>query len=103
MKQGWMVACLAGLVVAGCDGKADEPAGISPKAAEAAGDKTLAEGIETEGQLQKLKELGCDGGQGYLFAPPLSFADLQVHLREHDQWALPTPSFDEVPSITTIQ
>ena len=45
MKQGWMVACLAGLMVAGCDGKADEPAGISPKAAEAAGDKTLAEGI----------------------------------------------------------
>lgn len=45
MKQGWMVTCLAGLALAGCDGKADESAAVSPKAAEAAGNKTLAEGI----------------------------------------------------------
>jgi EAL domain-containing protein (putative c-di-GMP-specific phosphodiesterase class I) len=28
----------------------------------------LAEGIETEPQLQRLRELGCDLGQGYLFS-----------------------------------
>jgi EAL domain-containing protein (putative c-di-GMP-specific phosphodiesterase class I) len=28
----------------------------------------LAEGIETELQLQRLRELGCDLGQGYLFS-----------------------------------
>jgi EAL domain-containing protein (putative c-di-GMP-specific phosphodiesterase class I) len=29
----------------------------------------LAEGVETEGQLAQLRELGCDGAQGYLFSP----------------------------------
>ena len=33
---------------------------------------TLAEGIETKEQLNLLKELGCDLGQGYLFDKPLS-------------------------------
>lgn len=32
---------------------------------------TVAEGIETEQQLQRLCELGCNFGQGYLFAKPL--------------------------------
>jgi EAL domain-containing protein (putative c-di-GMP-specific phosphodiesterase class I) len=31
---------------------------------------TVAEGIETELQLKTLRGLGCDLGQGYLFAPP---------------------------------
>lgn len=63
----------------------------------------LAEGIETEGQLEKLKELGCEGGQGYLFAPPMNFEDLQAHLREKDLWTPPGRRYDEIPSITTIQ
>jgi EAL domain-containing protein (putative c-di-GMP-specific phosphodiesterase class I) len=32
----------------------------------------IAEGIETECQLQKLQELGCMGGQGYFYSKPLS-------------------------------
>lgn len=32
--------------------------------------KVVAEGIETSGQRQLLKLLGCSLGQGYLFAPP---------------------------------
>jgi diguanylate cyclase (GGDEF)-like protein/PAS domain S-box-containing protein len=42
-----------------------------------------AEGIETEAQLAALRELGCDRGQGYLFARPLpaeSMAGLLVEL-----------------------
>ncbi|WP_297759263.1 bifunctional diguanylate cyclase/phosphodiesterase [Thermosynechococcus sp.] len=35
------------------------------------GYRSIAEGIETPRQLQILQELGCDYGQGYLFAPPL--------------------------------
>jgi diguanylate cyclase (GGDEF)-like protein len=35
----------------------------------------VAEGIETESQMQKLRELGCDYGQGYFFAKPLSVED----------------------------
>lgn len=31
----------------------------------------VAEGVETETQCQKLQELGCDCGQGYLFARPV--------------------------------
>lgn len=31
----------------------------------------VAEGIETEGQFEALREMGCDIGQGYLFARPL--------------------------------
>lgn len=31
----------------------------------------VAEGIETKKQLEKLKELGCEFGQGYLFSMPL--------------------------------
>ena len=33
--------------------------------------KTIAEGIETRQQLQWLKELGCELGQGFLFSPPV--------------------------------
>src|SRR6266508_1180065 len=31
----------------------------------------VAEGIETEAQFELLREMGCDVGQGYLFARPL--------------------------------
>ncbi|MEC4805435.1 MAG: PAS domain S-box protein [Jaaginema sp. PMC 1079.18] len=32
----------------------------------------IAEGVETQQQLQQLQTLGCQFGQGYYFAPPLS-------------------------------
>jgi EAL domain-containing protein (putative c-di-GMP-specific phosphodiesterase class I) len=32
--------------------------------------KVVAEGIETEGQLARLRRMGCDHGQGYLIAKP---------------------------------
>ena len=33
---------------------------------------TIAEGIETQQQLDWLKQLGCKVGQGFLFSPPVS-------------------------------
>lgn len=36
------------------------------------GMEVVAEGIETHKQWQKLRELGCEWGQGYLFAKPMS-------------------------------
>jgi len=36
--------------------------------------RIVAEGVETEGQLAMLRELGCDEYQGYLFARPLDAA-----------------------------
>ena len=38
--------------------------------ARALGKSLVAEGIETEAQLMMLRELQCDEGQGYYFAPP---------------------------------
>jgi EAL domain-containing protein (putative c-di-GMP-specific phosphodiesterase class I) len=40
----------------------------------------IAEGIEDAAQLNRLRELGCELGQGYLFSGPLSPADLEVML-----------------------
>ena len=31
----------------------------------------IAEGVELVEQLAELRALGCDGGQGYLFAKPM--------------------------------
>jgi len=31
----------------------------------------VAEGIESEGQLDSLQDFGCDLGQGFLFARPM--------------------------------
>lgn len=40
--------------------------------ARALGYQTIAEGIETPEQLERLRELGCDVAQGYLFGKPMS-------------------------------
>ncbi len=41
---------------------------------------TVAEGIETQAQADRVKQLGCDKGQGYVFARPLSAVDLALWL-----------------------
>ena len=41
----------------------------------------LAEGVETEEQLAKLREEGCDEVQGYLFSRPVPAADFEKMLR----------------------
>ena len=43
--------------------------------------QTVAEGVETDVQVEALKELACDYGQGYRFARPLAAADLVGLLR----------------------
>ena len=42
--------------------------------------KTVAEGIEDDRQLQRLRELGCERGQGYHLHRPLAAADLEALL-----------------------
>jgi diguanylate cyclase (GGDEF)-like protein len=42
--------------------------------------RSIAEGIETNEQLERLRELGCDQGQGFLFARPLPPNDVSMAL-----------------------
>jgi diguanylate cyclase (GGDEF)-like protein/PAS domain S-box-containing protein len=48
--------------------------------AHALGLVAIAEGIESEGQLESLRELGCDLAQGFLFAAPAPAADVGARL-----------------------
>ena len=41
----------------------------------------IAEGVETVAQLRLLRELGCEQGQGFLFARPVAAAALEALLR----------------------
>jgi diguanylate cyclase len=49
--------------------------------AQALGMQTTAEGVETEAQLQFLREQGCDEAQGYHFSRPLPPQALEAFLR----------------------
>ena len=40
------------------------------------GMSTIAEGVESTVQVDKLRELGCDQIQGYVFSPPRPAADV---------------------------
>jgi diguanylate cyclase (GGDEF)-like protein len=42
--------------------------------------RVIAEGIENKCQLQRLRTLGCEYGQGFLFSPPLATEDAQLLL-----------------------
>ena len=50
--------------------------------AETLGLRTVAEGIEDPAQRERLRVMGCDLGQGYLFARPLDATALQALLTE---------------------
>jgi diguanylate cyclase (GGDEF)-like protein/PAS domain S-box-containing protein len=43
--------------------------------------EVVAEGVETDAQLDFLRRLGCDGAQGYLIGRPMPAAQLQQRLR----------------------
>ncbi|MGZ6827840.1 MAG: GAF domain-containing protein, partial [Mycobacteriales bacterium] len=54
--------------------------------------RVVAEGVETEEQLEALRELGCDGVQGYLLGAPMAQRELAFHLRRQaTNAALPLP------------
>jgi diguanylate cyclase (GGDEF)-like protein len=50
------------------------------------GKVTVAEGVETTGQVRTLRQLGCDFAQGYLFAKPVPAEDLPAVARRATAW-----------------
>ena len=46
----------------------------------------VAEGVETEAQLQFLRAAGCGQVQGYLIARPLPAAEVRLLLADRGEW-----------------
>jgi predicted signal transduction protein with EAL and GGDEF domain len=63
--------------------------------------KVVAEGIETEEQRDALRHLGCDLGQGFLFAKPMSVFELNNWLMEKRMSFVPDVAV--VSPIDTVQ
>ena len=66
---------------AAADAKAARMLGAILGVARAAELNTIAEGIETERQLEVVRDLGCEGGQGFLFASPAPADEIATWLR----------------------
>jgi EAL domain-containing protein (putative c-di-GMP-specific phosphodiesterase class I) len=47
--------------------------------------KTVAEGVETKDQVERLKSLGCDNIQGFYYSKPLPQKDFEQYLLEEEQ------------------
>jgi EAL domain-containing protein (putative c-di-GMP-specific phosphodiesterase class I) len=47
--------------------------------------RSIAEGVETAGQLTRLRDLGCDQAQGYLFSRPVPPDEVPTAIR-HPAW-----------------
>ena len=64
--------------------------------------KVIAEGVETEDQLEQLKKLNCEGAQGYYFARPMTFEDVKTYLDEKLSINIST-EFENMSLVSTIQ
>jgi EAL domain-containing protein (putative c-di-GMP-specific phosphodiesterase class I)/GGDEF domain-containing protein len=47
--------------------------------------RTVAEGIEEQGELEVMRQIGCDAGQGYLFQRPVPAEEFAEFLKEWPQ------------------
>jgi EAL domain-containing protein (putative c-di-GMP-specific phosphodiesterase class I) len=67
--------------------------------------KIIAEGIETPRQLDRLRALGCDYGQGYLFGRATAARDVPSLIEQIEaRWvdAGPVAAADAMPGIATV-
>ncbi|MCB9519519.1 MAG: EAL domain-containing protein [Myxococcales bacterium] len=67
-------------------GDPTEIVGAIASLARSLGLQVIAEGVQTQGQMERLRALGCDFGQGYLFSRPLDPAYAGALLEEDPSW-----------------
>jgi hypothetical protein len=60
--------------------------------------RTIAEGIETVGQLQVIQSLGCEFGQGYLFSRPVEAAVIAELAHTGHRYPVETSSLPPLPA-----
>lgn len=65
--------------------------------------RVIAEGIETESQLDTLRALECESGQGFLLAAPMAFDDLRSFLDKYNSATPPARCFDDISTLTLVQ
>ncbi|MFR6328266.1 MAG: EAL domain-containing protein [Eisenbergiella sp.] len=58
------------------------------------------EGIETQEQLDLLRKMGCDEGQGYLFAKPMPMNGISIHIKTGN---CSEASYRETLTVNTLQ
>jgi diguanylate cyclase (GGDEF)-like protein len=46
----------------------------------------IAEGVENEGQLATLREMGCSSAQGYFFSRPVPVSEIEILLGNDPRW-----------------
>ncbi|MEP6789165.1 MAG: EAL domain-containing protein, partial [Acidobacteriota bacterium] len=62
----------------------------------------IAEGIETAHKLETLQSLGCELGQGYLFARPFPAGEIEALMADSNLWQdLVSPNRFKVPATQT--
>lgn len=76
--------------------------------AQSFGIKVIAEGVEDEAQIEHLKNLNCEGAQGYLFAKPMSFENTLKYINKKDEpkeesKASPPQKFEKLPAASLVQ
>ena len=47
--------------------------------------KVVSEGVEDDKQLKMLEDIGCEIGQGFLFAKPMPIADYDKLLSDYSE------------------
>ena len=65
---------------------------------------TVAEGVETQAQLEFLRDAGCNESQGYLHSRPVSAPDFELLMSQHSGvLAPPAPSANDAPFCNDAQ
>jgi diguanylate cyclase (GGDEF)-like protein/PAS domain S-box-containing protein len=67
------------------------------------GMKVIAEGVETEYQIEQLLKFNCEVAQGFLFSRPMHFEDLERFLDGKPKSILPQTAFEDIAVLSTVQ